>query len=421
MGENRLKQTTLLLFTEIFPFGFNSEQAFLSSEINHLTNAFQKVIVFPQITKDEETTFGKFQVDLSLAYFLYKRSKPEMLFIAIKQALLYMEFLGKNLFFWNSYRLRRLVYYTARQALVKKWFISYIAENQITSTRFLVYSYWNNEITTGLLGCKSELHNAYFISRAHGHDLNEDYWGYLPCQEYNLKNLDRLFLVSQQAVTYINVKYPEFREKVFLSYLGVKEAAKLAERSKDGILRVVSCSYIVKLKRVELIVASLAEYAVKCRQKLEWTHFGDGDQMESIRNLAESKTSDWFSFSLEGFVKHQDVLKYYQSNPVDLFLHLSESEGVPVAILEAQAHGIPVVAANVGGVSEIVNCDAGFLLPGNPTIDEITEAIAKVLQDNGQIRQMQENSIKKQKNKFDESVNYKKFLNEIVTMTDKIN
>lgn len=77
----------------MFPFGLNSEQAFLSSEINHLTNAFQKVIVFPQIVKGEQTTQGEFRVDLSLATILYKRSKADMLFIALKQSLLYREFL----------------------------------------------------------------------------------------------------------------------------------------------------------------------------------------------------------------------------------------------------------------------------------------------------------------------------------------
>lgn len=286
----------------------------------------------------------------------------------------------KNTLFWNNYRLRRLIYYFARQALVKKWFNKLSnAEIKFRSSPFLVYTYWNNEITTGLLGCKPQLQNTRFISRAHGHDLYEDYWHYLPCQEYNIKNLDRLFLVSQQAMTYINAKYPEFRNNVILSHLGVKEAIKPAERSKDGILRIVSCSYVVKLKRVELIIESLAEYAGKYQKKLEWTHFGDGDQMERIQALAETCSPDWFSFSLKGFVKNQEVLKYYQDNPVDLFIHLSESEGgVPVAIQEAQAHGIPVIAANVGGVAEIVNSETGELLAFNPNINEVVAAINRV-------------------------------------------
>jgi len=418
MEENRLKETTLLLFTEMFPFGINSEQAFLSSEINHLTKAFHKVIIFPQIATGQQTTTGEFQVDLSLANFLYKRSKSEMLFIAMKQLLLCREFLSKNIFFWNNYRLRRIIYYTARQALVKKWFRAFTGvHSKFDSPQVLVYTYWNNEITTGLLGCKPLFQNTCFISRAHGHDLFEDYWDYLPYQDYNLKNLDRLILVSQQALNYISVKYPVFRNKVIVSHLGVKAAEKLAEKSKDGILRVVSCSHVIKLKRIELIIESLSEYAQKHHQKLEWTHFGDGDQMQRIRILAESNLSDWFSFSLKGFVKNVDVLKYYEENPVDLFIHLSESEGgVPVSIQEAQAHGIPVIAANVGGVGEIVNPDTGVLLTFNPNKNEVGEAINRINESNEKSQITINKSVLHWQQNFDENRNFSAFVSKLNTL-----
>ena len=41
--------------------------------------------------------------------------------------------------------------------------------------------------------------------------------------------------------------------------------------------------------------------------------------------------------------------------PVDLFLTVSANEGIPVSIMEAQSFGIPVIATDVGGISEIVN------------------------------------------------------------------
>ncbi|NCO54621.1 MAG: glycosyltransferase, partial [Bacteroidetes bacterium] len=47
---------------------------------------------------------------------------------------------------------------------------------------------------------------------------------------------------------------------------------------------------------------------------------------------------------------------------VDLFINVSESEGIPVSIMEALSAGIPVIATNVGGTNEIVNNDVGFLI-----------------------------------------------------------
>jgi glycosyltransferase involved in cell wall biosynthesis len=46
-----------------------------------------------------------------------------------------------------------------------------------------------------------------------------------------------------------------------------------------------------------------------------------------------------------------------------LFLNTSSSEGLPVSMMEAISNGIPIVATNVGGVSEIVNDVTGFLIP----------------------------------------------------------
>lgn len=416
MEENRLKDTTLLLFTEMFPFGLNSEQAFLSSEIKHLTKAFQKVIIFPQIIGDEQTTSGNFQVDNTLSRFLRKRTKFKMLIVALKQKLLYKEFLTKNFKYWNRYRLSRLFYFIAAEALVGKWFRNYIAVHKsLETSKVLVYTYWNNEITTGLLGCKSHLPYAKFISRAHGHDLFDmNHYDYLPCLRYNLQNLNRFFLVSQSAFNYIVNKYPEFFDKVILSHLGVKPAMRLTEKSKDGVLRVLSCSYVIKIKRIDLIILSLSEYSRKSHAKVEWTHFGDGYEMGRIQRIAKSNTSEWFSYTFRGFVPNNEILKFYEENPIDLFIHLSESEGgVPVAIQEAQAHGIPVIATAVGGIPEIVNSNVGVLLKDRPSQDDVVRAIRYGMSDRKKHINMRKNSLKNWKENYNEVKNYKIFLNKI--------
>ena len=52
---------------------------------------------------------------------------------------------------------------------------------------------------------------------------------------------------------------------------------------------------------------------------------------------------------------------FYQD--LDLYLNSSVHEGVPISILEAMAHGLPVVAPNVGGIAEIVESEVeGYLL-----------------------------------------------------------
>ena len=54
---------------------------------------------------------------------------------------------------------------------------------------------------------------------------------------------------------------------------------------------------------------------------------------------------------------------------------MSETEGVPVSIMEAFSVGIPALATDVGGVAELVNGQNGALLSADATIGEIAQKI----------------------------------------------
>jgi glycosyltransferase involved in cell wall biosynthesis len=96
---------------------------------------------------------------------------------------------------------------------------------------------------------------------------------------------------------------------------------------------------------------------------------GSGGQLENLRSLVESLEVN----QQVRFLDHiDDTALFYQA--IDVLCLPSRDEGLPLALLEAQACGRRVVASRVGGVPGGVDPDSGILVdPENP------EALARAL------------------------------------------
>jgi starch synthase len=87
----------------------------------------------------------------------------------------------------------------------------------------------------------------------------------------------------------------------------------------------------------------------------------------------------WFA---NGWLHDRGMLRRYLS-AADLYVFPSRFEGYPNALLEAMACGLPVVAADIAGVPDIVGRDgaaAGILVQPNDSA-ALADAITKLLDD----------------------------------------
>jgi len=112
---------------------------------------------------------------------------------------------------------------------------------------------------------------------------------------------------------------------------------------------------------------------------------GDGPLRSELEELTRELGIKEKVFFL-GFREDLDVI--YAD--LSLLVLSSQNEGLPTAIIEAQASCLPVVSTNVGGVSELIkDGETGYLVPAkNPEM--LAEAMEKVLKDQNLAKKMGE-------------------------------
>lgn len=86
----------------------------------------------------------------------------------------------------------------------------------------------------------------------------------------------------------------------------------------------------------------------------------------------------------------EEVAKYFQA--ADLYLHAANADTFPNVILEALACGTPVIATNVGGISEqIQDGETGYLVPRND-YNEMAARAQSLIRDNSRLKQFSNNA-----------------------------
>jgi glycosyltransferase involved in cell wall biosynthesis len=110
------------------------------------------------------------------------------------------------------------------------------------------------------------------------------------------------------------------------------------------------------------------------RSDCELFLIGDGPCREEILRRIEARSGQSSVYCPGYTARRLEDLKSF-----DVFVLPSLLEGIPRCIMEAQAAGVPIVAADIDGVRDLVKSDQTGLLvpPGNPTA--LAEAINRIL------------------------------------------
>ena len=147
-----------------------------------------------------------------------------------------------------------------------------------------------------------------------------------------------LELIPNAADTpHFSQKYPD---------VVINEMKDVLEK-KMGDVFLITTSRLVHKNAVDDVIRALAKLPANVR----FLVLGSGPDEMKLKKLAgDLKVSDRVSFL--GFIDHAEIPKYLQAS--DIFIRPSRSEGMGASFVETFAAGIPVIATQEGGLSDLI-------------------------------------------------------------------
>ncbi len=326
---------TVAIISSRFPrFG---AEAFLGAELNGLRPHFERVIVVPA----RESLFS-WQTVLDALRTI--RSHPTRI-----AGVLRLLFGGAN---------RPSVFFKNLAVLPRALAVARMVELEKVDH---IHAYWMSAPATVAL-VASQVTGVPWSSSAHRWDIYEG--NLLECKAARAAFLRTISdRGSHDLAALIGVKH---RSKVTRVRLGVRIPA-LEPRRFSGTLRLLCAANLIEQKGHFDLLDALG---IAAQRNVEYRCdiAGDGPLLQQLeRRICELGLSR--RVFLRGRVDHAQLLESLRRGEYDVAVLASRSagrgrmEGIPVALIEAMAAGLPCIATDSGSIPELLDGTAGFVVP----------------------------------------------------------
>lgn len=411
----------LFLIVTDYPFGIG--EPFLEDEIVLLSKHFEKIyLVIPEVNSINKS-LKRFVVPdncelielnvsnklrfkfLSLFGILSKSSIQELYNIKFRY--------HQNI---TVKHLKIIIGFKSKALNFKSELVEYLIRNKISYKNSVFYSYWFTYATLGLALLKKKNKKMTVTTRIHGWDcfFYRNNLNYLPFRPFVIENINSVCPISETGKQHLIEKTNSpHREKIHTHFLGIGNIPfHLKLNFNPSKINIVSIAFIDPIKRLEKIANALK---LVTNFEIEWTHIGNEPNnsksfQENIEN--ELKGNKNVKTNFLGEQSKAQIYNFLDTVKPDLLICTSDSEGIPVSMMEALAHCIPILSLNVGGISEIVKDNLnGFLLDSNADENKIAQKIIEFQQLSFDKRKsLCEDSFQFYLNHFSAEKNYFRFL-----------
>ena len=230
-----------------------------------------------------------------------------------------------------------------------------------------------------------------YVIYGRGDDVYADYWLKEFLLGLTIKNADAVITLTEDMKQEASKVYERdiyvVPNGIYLdNYKEKSSNTTLFNYDKKVLLYV---GRLKPIKGVRYLINAMAIVNQNC-PNTKLLIVGDGDERNNLEQLVENYgLNDCITFV--GRVSNEDVPKYLTN--ADIFVLPSLSEGFPNVILEAMASGLPVVATNIRGMSEIIAEETNGYLVESKNSEQLAVKIISLLNDAKLMKAMSENNV----------------------------
>ncbi len=194
--------------------------------------------------------------------------------------------------------------------------------------------------------------------------------------------IDGIIAVSDRAAETFRIIHPSFQSRYPLVVVKNGIALDCMALGRDvtrDTLGITDCHVLITVARLDpaknlnLLLHALALCNAEQRG-IRLLLVGDGECRNKLQKLASDLRLD----NVVSFLGlRTDIANLLAAS--DTFVLSSQTEGLPVSVLEAMVAGLPVIATAVGGVPEVVENGTTGILVTPDCVDELASAIAQLV------------------------------------------
>lgn len=216
---------------------------------------------------------------------------------------------------------------------------------------------------------------------------------YNPWMRHALKKADLVIAGHRGVVQKLPVKVKRVET---MSLVGTVLNEKTRQQKGNNEFKVISVGRFVPLKGFDITIKSFALFyhalLEEEKKKVSLTLVGKGPLLSKIKKMIQ-ETGIKEVTEIIPWIPQDQLMEYYQRSDVFLF---PSHEGAGMVVMEAQAHGLPVVCFDNFGPGELVSKKSGLLVAHQSyteTLNRFADHLEMLFREPEKLKQMSRNAV----------------------------